>query len=554
MKVSNKSKNISKKTRKHSKNIKKKIRPSIDIITDKSRLVYTTDGEIHNIPLGQFKADMTDLEIKAFPIINEPMAAFSDTGVFVHPFGVPPPVDYNILWTYFKYSPEIIAVVRAIVEDIMSDGWILEGGRNNRMKAEKFLMENFAKEQITSFLFDALVTGDGYLYVQKLPKNEVKATIDRVLNLPDIKSKLDGEIKHELGDNIFDSITQDEDIFSPRSFIAMPSSTLKAQFDKNGNVLKWIQKVGIRIQSYDPDEIIHFRLLRLDGKFYGFSPMASILKELDILANIKDYARYFFEKGGIPNYLFTMKDESPTSINYKNFKKTLQLFSSLSNKYKSIVVCGDIEAQALNKLDKDMEFRELAKYITGILIMTWGVPVSRLSDTGLGDRIQVRGSTISTEGYYRKISYHQDLLEDMINMKLLAPFKVTMRFKKTYLQDEVREVQIDKIMTDTVEQRMALGLMTREDAADYLGIDPEDLPTEEEWDKLREKTMPKQGWGTSVTGQSKLNQHQLLSDSPEKMAQDKDKQGIALEKKSITRIKRLGNEEYEVEEYHEYAN
>lgn len=117
---------------------------SIEIVTD-DRIMMDDLKQQHLVPAEKWHSNMKSDEIKAFPLINEPMAAFSDTGVFVHPFGVPPAVDYGILWTYFKYTPELIAIIRAIVEDIMSDGWMLEGGRNNRMKAEKFLMENYSK-------------------------------------------------------------------------------------------------------------------------------------------------------------------------------------------------------------------------------------------------------------------------------------------------------------------------------------------------------------------------------------------------------------------------
>jgi hypothetical protein len=510
-------------------------KPTASIVTENNRMIYDTDGLLHAIPVTQWKDDLKMDEIKAFPLVNEPMTVFADSGAYVHPFGVPPPVDYGILWTYFKYTPELVAIVRAIVEDIMSDGWLLEGGRNNRIKAEKFLMKNYAKEQIASMLFDTLITGDGYLYIQRLSKYEVKGKIDSILDRPEIKSIIGDELKEEMGTRIFDSLDIDEDIFTARSFLAVPSSTLKAKFDKNGNVYEWVQRVGARWNTLKPDELIHFRLLRLDGKFYGFSPLASILKEMDILANVKDYARYFFEKGGVPNYLFIMPNETPDSPNYKNFQKTLQLFSSLANKYKNLIVTGEVEAKELNRFSKDMEFRELAKYLTQVLIMTWGVPVSRLSDVGLGDKVQARGSTVSTEGYYRKISYYQDILEDLINIELLAPFKVRMKFKKTYLQDEIREVQVAKIMTDTAEQRMSLGIWDREHAGKYLGMEPEDLPTKEEIQKDQEIMM--RGSGTTPFGQSKMNNFQLLSESSEKIGQAQDKQAAALDSgKSLTAV------------------
>jgi len=521
------------------KNFFKKSQLSATIVLE-DRIEYDAEKQMHLIPAGEWKPNLTLDEIKAFPMINEPMSVMSDAGVFITPYGVAPPVNYDILWTYFKYTPEMVAVIRAIVEDIMSDGWELDGGRNNKKAAEEFLMKNYAKEQISSLLFDTMVTGDGYFYVQKLSKTVVKSFIDNVLNRDEFKSLIADEKKSEYSNDIFKAVQDDEDIFSPRGFISVPSSTLRAQFDKNGDVRQWIQKVGTKVKNFNPEEIIHFRLMRLDGKFYGFSPMASILKEMDILANVKDLARYIFEKGGVPNFMFILKNETPKSENFKQFKKSLQLYSSLANKYKNLVVTGEVEAKELNKWGKDMEFRELAKYLTQVLIMTWGVPTSRLSDVGLGDRIASRGSTISTEGYYRKISHIQDLLEDLINNELLAPFKVKMRFNKTYAQDEIRDAQIDKIKTDTVEQRIALGLFDRETAAKYIGVSPEELPSEEEWDKARAKLMPKQGWGSGQQGTDKMSDFQLLNQSTEKIGEAADKQGAALE-----------NMKSEIEELHD---
>lgn len=540
--------------KKHHK--KRKVSARIEAIGGMEHIAYDSLHEAHAIPVDQWKSDMTESEIKSFPMVNEPMAVISGDAVGLNPYGVQPTVSYDILWTYFKYTPEIIAVVRAIVEDIMSDGWHLLGDKPNKKKAaERFLMENHAKEQITSMLYDSLVTGDGYLYVKKPSETEMKELISNVLSRPEIKA-LPGmqgidEIKSELGDEFFEKLKIDEDLFTPRSFVNIPASTLKALFDEHGNVTKWVQKVGVKYQYFSREEISHFRLLRLDGKFYGFSPMASILKEMDVLANVKDYARYFFEKGGVPNFMFILKNETPNSNNFRQFKKSLQLYASLANKYKNLVVTGEVEAQALNTLPKDMEFQQLATYLTQILIMTWGVPQTRLTDIGIGaQKSAMRGSTISTEGYYRKISHYQDLIEDFINTTLLQPFDVKMAFKPTYPQDELRDAQMDKVMTDTAEQRISLGIWDRGQAAAYMGIDSEDIPTEEEWQKHREAMMPQQGFGTGQLNQNQLRNKASIGQSPEKMAQDADKQSVALQKKSVpqTIIKKIDNTTFLVEE------
>ena len=55
-----------------------------------------------------------------------------------------------------------------------------------------------------------------------------------------------------------------------------------------------------------------------------------------------------------------------------------------------------------------------------------------------------------------------------------------MEFNRKYLQDEVRETQVSKLKTDVAEQRIRLGLWSKEAAASFLKIPEEDFGEEEE--------------------------------------------------------------------------
>lgn len=445
----------------------------------------------------------------AMPFVNEP------TGLYPQIHGAPPEVDYNTLWMYFKMSPEVIALVTAIVEDILSDGWDLEGDQAAVEKAEKWLFDNHTKETFQSFLFDAFVTGDAYLFKNKLSKMEVKSVLEKALKGYDLKSK-DGK-------KIWEDLKNDEDIFSTRSFTYVPSSTMRLQYNpQGGDIIKYVQTVqGMPTKDFTPDEIIHFKLMTLDGKMYGFSPLRSITRELDILLNVKDYTRYYFEKGGVPNFLFILKNTSPEQDFYKQFKKSLVEYSNLTQRYKSMVVCGEVEAQELSHLDKDMEFRELARYITQIMVMTWGVPANRLSDALV--QSGMKSSVTSSEGYYRKISHYQDILEDLINSQLLNDRNVKLAFRRTYKQDEVRTTQIDKIKSDVCEQRLRLALVDRDWCRKYLNVPHKNFPDESKVKEQMEQYKKPSGFSQ----QSQLNKHQVLSES-EKLAEDKQKQESAI--------------------------
>ncbi|MBD3252269.1 hypothetical protein GF386_00885, partial [Candidatus Pacearchaeota archaeon] len=99
------------------------------------------------------------------PLINEPY-------VFSHPNRVvnTPVMDVkrpvpSILWNYCLSTPEVYQPIQAIIEDILSDGWRIVGTRNKKLRAERFLERNKFKQALESFLWDMLVTGDGYIYI-----------------------------------------------------------------------------------------------------------------------------------------------------------------------------------------------------------------------------------------------------------------------------------------------------------------------------------------------------------------------------------------------------
>jgi len=442
------------------------------------------------------------------PLVNEDAYLEIPTGVTASP--VP---SYKLLWEKFKQTPEIVALFTAIVEDILSDGWRLEGSKEDRKKAELFLEKSNSKQVMSSFLYDALITGDSYLYKSKLSEQQIREAIFKTV------PKYGKNLNKTVVENIFNKIKyHNPEIFKVKRFKALPASTITAHFNEHGIPLQYVQKVGSRAVEFEPDEIAHWRFMPLDGKFYGFTPMVSILREIQILSGIKDYAKFFFDKGGVPNFMFILKNENPNSPTHKAFKKALQLYSNITNKYKSMVLTGEVEVKELNRMTRDMEFRELARYLSTVLIMVWGVPSSRLSEVLFTHG--TRSLETSSEGYYRKISHYQDVLEDFLNSELLTTYNVKLKFNRTYKQDEVREVQIEKIKTDIVEQRLKLGLVNNNWAWKYLEIEEKD----------RGDGKPIEN-GTGLLNQDKLNNMQLLSQSEDKLRDNQTKQSAAIKNK-----------------------
>jgi hypothetical protein len=77
---------------------------------------------------------------------------------------------------------------------------------------------------------------------------------------------------------------------------------------------------------------------------------------------------------------------------------------------------------------------------------------------------------------------------DVYNRELFIPFfGVEMKYRRGYLQDEVRETQNEMQKTSIAEQRMNVGLWTAEDAGEYLDIDPDVVRKAQEEKKKRDE-------------------------------------------------------------------
>ena len=427
------------------------------------------------------------------------------------------PFNYNISWAYVKGSAEMISILTAITEDILSDGWQWIGSKSAKDKAKKFAMKVNLKSLINSFLWDVLVTGDGYLYkfmvspekIQKIISNNIERIPEELSN--DFVTKVEKEIE-----NIAPSI------FGISNLKYVPSSTMFINFDKYGDPLYYEQNIRRGGSSYSvkfrADEIAHFKLYELDGKMYGFTPVQALFRELQIMSLVKSSMLRGFS--GHPDMKFyILPDDRPGTPNYELMKKALAEAGNPANRYKSLLFTGNVQVIDAGQGIKDMEFEKTAKYITEVMVMTYGVPSSRLS--GIFGQDKGKSSTQSSEGYYRKISHTQDLVEDFLNVNIFQPFfKVDIKFNKTYKQDEVREVQTEKVKTDIVEQRLKLGLVNTKWAFDYLRI-PEDG---------RGSGEPE--FGDDQFNQDKEKDKKLMSDNPDKLTSDNKRQSTQLENKN----------------------
>jgi|2_EtaG_2_1085320.scaffolds.fasta_scaffold00585_11 HK97 family phage portal protein len=376
-------------------------------------------------------------------------------------------VDIDTLYNVLKKSPEVMGVVSAIIEDIMADQWRFDGSKNAVKKAKLFQLQSNFFKVMTNALFDLLVTGNAYILKLSVPEKEMEDLINEVTLdvLKEMEASMMNDTGKTLKESVFEIVEQKKE--KTNDLQLLKSSTIKINADDTGRVRSYQQSVGGSERIYKSEDIIHLSLVNVGGGVYGITPLEPLLSDIATLIFAKEYAGKFFENDGMPNWMLTMPDATPDDRNYKGIKQAIKDLQKKQNKFRAMVVTGNVQAQQIEKFNKDLQFTELIKHFTQIILIAFGVPPARVNWTATADKAVTGGGTAKElEGYYKKISFIQKNLENQLNKELWMSKTVTMVFNRGYKIDEMREAQIVQILTQ-------VGAVTIEEAREMMGKERE---------------------------------------------------------------------------------
>jgi len=358
--------------------------------------------------------------------------------------------DAKYFWQKFEDSPELVGTLSIPITDIIGDRpeWTKPDGkplgRNKRLEAERFWRNNRGKETVKAWLFDAFMTGDGYLWKGQPTNEQIMAAVKEVmagkeLNMSPFQMK-----------ELLTKTTQDEDLKKVKKFDYVAADTMRIINDEF-EIFGYEQEANGLTSQFSPEEIIHYRYLTLRGRVNGFSPIKSLYAEIMLLKLVKDNMTSFLENGGAPDKVFILPKEIANSKNHKFLIQQLMKYKKIQNRHGNLVFTGEIDIQDLQGNPKDLEYKDLALYITSNIAFAFGIPVTRIpyligSSASGGDG----GSGLAESGYWNKISDFQDSIEDLLNSQLFNDLGWAIKFPRRYKQDEVRESQIKSMNADTV--------------------------------------------------------------------------------------------------------
>jgi portal protein len=424
------------------------------------------------VQITQFLRPTVQLQsTSTLPLLNQLFGQHS--GLFTQ-FG--PEHNFKTFMRWARKSPHLMGFLNIIATDMLSDNIsfrpVKEGqsGRNRVLKAEEFWKVNQGLEIAEETLYDLLITGVGFNWIGLQDEVQVKEFCDELAPLGQKYKQIETK-----ADQLYEQLTKGEISSLAKKLRHLPSTTVDIKTNKY-EITGYTQKVGLDDKHFKLNEVIMFKLLPLDGKPYPFAPMEAILSEVYLLWLITQNNVSFFENGGHPDKVFTLPKEIAGSKNHQYLIDTLTKYKKIQNKHGNLVFTGELDIKDLQKIESQMENKDLGLYIVGVLAMMYGVPVGRIPF--LVGKAASKGDAggLADSGYWRKMSVWQAKFENAYNTSLFNQFfGVNIKFARGYKQDEVRETQNDLNKTSVAEQRIKLGLWTPERAGDYLGIDPEDI-------------------------------------------------------------------------------
>ncbi len=372
-------------------------------------------------------------------------------------------IDIGTLYSVIKKSPEVVASINALVEDVLSDGWKFEGSKAPIKDAEEFIKETRFFKIMVNALFDLFTTGNAYILKLAVKEENIKRALEKI-SQQEVMEKF-GFSRKDVKEKIFFELKK-RGITKPKDLQLLKSGTTTIEYDKHGRVEKYKQEVGNERIFFDPQDVIHLSLTNIGGAVYGFTPLETLLSDIGTLIFAKEYAGKYFENDGVPNFLINMPEAmGEEDRNFQVLKQQMKELKKKENKWRTLITTGVTNIEQIKPFDQDMQYNELIRHFTKIVFMCLGVPAHRVNfiDEDIKQSNQLR----AYEGYFKKINFLQKILEESLNAELFDNFgKIKFVFNRSYKIDELREANIISILADRQ-------LITEEEARKMMGMEEE---------------------------------------------------------------------------------
>jgi len=366
------------------------------------------------------------------------------------------------LMRWYKSIPELTALANKVARDIVSKYHFenvdpSSSGRNRILRANEFALQVNLKRLMLAQVIDMLITGEAFGWIGRLQEKQVKEALANIVRRHNIetkeKNRLMNDILYEIkiDSSLVRKYNFDEDLRKPRKYLYVPSSTMEVLHDRY-DVIGYRQIVGVEQPiDFTTDEIIHFTLQYVDGRVNGFTPVESIIVQLELLRQMWQNLLSIHKNGGSPDNIITLKDVRPGSEAYKRIEEQLMKYKLVENRHGNLLFTGNVDVKELNSIDK-MQFMDSGLYITGLLAMQWQVPRSSIPYIVGGTNTKDDTGGNSERGYWDNIEFAQEIFADTMNSQLFIPyFGVKIVFDKKFVLRDIQEQTMIQLRLNNIK-------------------------------------------------------------------------------------------------------
>ncbi len=360
-------------------------------------------------------------------------------------------VNKKLFVDWFKTRPELCAPVTIRVNDTIREVefYDVDGsplGRNKYLSAKRFWETNQLYKRLKSYQYDRVITGSGFLW-KGSAVNQRGVKKDEYFNeLKDVsvrlsKDKLGEEVKTRLVETVSNKLflrAIDEDVRKVRVVDYVPSSTVVIEHDLY-DVLRYVQVFASHTEEFSPEEIIHTRFMDVDGKVDGFTPVMGLGFEMVLSWAIKENMLGYFRNGAVTGKFIVLPDEVSNSENFSWLKSELMNQGILENRHGHLLLTGNVNIHDMEEKLKDMEYEKLFLQIKSTVANSILVPLSRLDNYDSKAGSDAGG--LADSGYWSSVESDQRVIEMDLNSQLFNELGFSIKFKRPYKIDEVREAQ-----------------------------------------------------------------------------------------------------------------
>lgn len=329
-----------------------------------------------------------------------------------------------------KRSPEAYSILEAHAWDIVGQ-FHFEPVRSSTGKilvnrANKFCSKNQFKKLLFHIVFDALATGEGFIWKRELNSAQmavIKQELQRVLNME----------------------RSDEELFKMRDMLPMASSTVAVNHD-NHYVTGYTQTIygdNTYERKFSHDEVVRVTFSELDGKVEGWTPLYTMPIQFELLWLMWSNQYDFQARGNHPDLVVMAEGLRSNDPSYKLIEEKLMQYNTPGNsKHGTLLLnSGKYTIQQLERMDT-LQFKEAGQFIQTLIASQFQFPMSRL-----GIKTEEAAKTKDSaggndKGYYNLVEQKQDVLSNILNAQIWEPyFGVRMVHDKSYKHDELVEGQ-----------------------------------------------------------------------------------------------------------------